>query len=317
MNIPSPTPLAKVRGAFQRWLGKHYDLDAIYAVLATAAAERLTGDPAWLLVISGSGNAKTETVSALAGAGAIITSIIASEGALLSGTAKREKSKDAHGGLLRRIGDRGVLVIKDVTSILSLHRDARAGLLAALREVHDGKWERNIGTDGGRTLTWQGRIAVIGACTTAWDTAHSVIATMGDRFVVLRMDSTTGRQGAGLKALKNTGEEVEMRAHLAEVVRDVLAPVTPRLTLAPTDTEVNRLLLAADLVTLARTAVEMDYKGDVIDAHAPEMPTRFAKQLLQIMRGAWAIGLERTGRAPARHPLCARFDAAVTAGDSR
>src|SRR5262249_46514278 len=50
---------------------------------------------------------------------------------------------------------------------------------------------------------------------------------------------------------------------------------------------------AADIVTLARTGVETDYRGDVIDAHAPEMPTRFAKQLTQIMRGAIAIGMSR------------------------
>jgi hypothetical protein len=31
----------------------------------------------------------------------------------------------------------------------------------------------------------------------------------------------------------------------------------------------------------------------VIDAHAPEMPTRFAKQLVQVMRGAVSVGIER------------------------
>ena len=60
-----------------------------------------------------------------------------------------------------------------------------------------------------------------------------------------------------------------------------------------TGQETNRLLAAADLVTLARTAVEYDYRGDVIDAHAPEMPTRFAKQLAQIVRGGLAIGMNR------------------------
>ena len=39
-----------------------------------------------------------------------------------------------------------------------------------------------------------------------------------------------------------------------------------------------------------RTGVELDYRGDVVDAHDPEMPTRLAKQLTQIMRGAVAIG---------------------------
>ena len=61
-----------------------------------------------------------------------------------------------------------------------------------------------------------------------------------------------------------------------------------------TDDEENRILKAADLVTLARSGVELDYWGDVIDAHAPEMPTCLAKQLTQIMRGALAIGMDRT-----------------------
>jgi hypothetical protein len=52
------------------------------------------------------------------------------------------------------------------------------------------------------------------------------------------------------------------------------------------------IVRAAELVTLARTGVEIDIRGDVIDAHDPEAPTRLAKQLTQIMRGAIAIGME-------------------------
>ena len=152
----SPVTLADVDEVFCRWLGEEYDVQALHAVLAAAAAERLFGDPAWLLLLSGPGNAKTETVQALRGAGAIVTSTISSEGALLSATAQRERTKDATGGLLRRIGARGLLVVKDVTSILSMNRDSRSTLLAALREVHDGHWERNVGSDGGRSLAWSG-----------------------------------------------------------------------------------------------------------------------------------------------------------------
>jgi hypothetical protein len=57
----TPT-LVNVHGMFRRWLGAEYDLDAINAVLAVAAVERIDGEPVWLLLISGSGNAKTETV---------------------------------------------------------------------------------------------------------------------------------------------------------------------------------------------------------------------------------------------------------------
>jgi hypothetical protein len=184
------------------------------------------------------------------------------------------------------------LVIKDVTSLLSTSPDARAEVMAALHEVYDGRWERNLGTDGGRTLSWRGRIALIGAVTTAWDSAHDVIASMGDRFVLLRMDSTTGREKAGRRAIGNIDSEEEMRRDLAVAVGGVIAGMD--VDSAPIDDdEIEILLAAANLVTLSRTAVEFDYRGNVIDAHAPEIPTRFAKQVAQIVRGATAIGMER------------------------
>ena len=77
------------------------------------------------------------------------------------------------------------------------------------------------------------------------------------------------------------------------------------------------MLAAADLVTLARTGVEFDYRGNVIDAHAPEMPTRFAKQLTQIIRGAVAIGMDRDRGAAAGDPLRPRLDASAPAGHHR
>ena len=285
--------LAEVRTIFRKWLGKNYDIDTIDAVLATAAAERLAGDPLWLLVISGPGNAKTETVQSLAGAGAHVTSTITSEGALLSASPRKGRAKTATGGLLRKIGDRGVLVIKDVTSLLSADRNVRGGVLAALREVYDGLWERNVGTDGGQTLTWKGRIVVVGAVTTAWDAAHAVMAVMGDRFVLIRSDSTTGRVAAGDRAIRNTGAEKAMRAELAAAVGGIIGHIDTGADWPLEDGEIEQLIKAADIVTYARTAVERDYRGDVIDAHAPEMPTRFAKQLAQMVRGGLALGMER------------------------
>jgi hypothetical protein len=284
--------LVKAHSVFRRWLGENYDVDALDAVMAAAAVEDLDGDPLWLLVVSGSGNAKTESVQPLQGAGAHVVSTIASQGALLSATSRRERSADATGGLLRQIGEKGVLVIKDVTSILSMGRELRAEVMAALREIYDGRWVRTVGTDGGQMLEWQGRVAVIGAVTTAWDSAHAVIATMGDRFVLLRMDSTKGRTTAGRRAIANTGSEDKMRAELATAVADVLAGAS-RSGIELTADETEMLLAAANLVTLARTGVEFDYRGDVVDAHAPEMPTRFAKQLAQVVRGGVAVGLAR------------------------
>src|SRR5262249_58839431 len=140
----------------------------------------------------------------------------------------RGKTADATGGLLRKLGDRGVLVIKDCTTILSMDRNAGAEVLAALREIYDGYWSRNVGTDGGKTLEWSGRLVVIGACTTAWDRAYAVISLMGNRFVLVRIDSEDedGREESGLQSILNLGSSMTMRTELAAAVAGVIAGMT-------------------------------------------------------------------------------------------
>lgn len=298
------TPLEYAHSTFNKWLGQEYDLEVLDSMLAVAAGNQLTGDAAWLLIVGGPGVAKTETVSALGAFGAVVTSSISSEGALLSATSKKEQTSEATGGLLRKMGTSGILVLKDVTTILSMGSDSRNAVLAALREIYDGFWSRNVGTDGGQTLEWSGRLTLIGAVTTAWDNAHAVISEMGDRFLLVRMSSTVGRISASHQAIQNTGDEVKMRSELAASVKAALT-IDPTASLELTQQEQNELVEMADLVTRARTAVMRDYRGDVIDAHAPEMPTRFVKQLTQLVRGGLALGMNRS-RAFELARRCAR-----------
>jgi hypothetical protein len=275
-----------VHDAYREWLSGKYDTGALDVVLCTAAAGQLAGDPPWLLVVGGSGAAKTETLMPLTGAGAQVISTISGEAALLSGTAKKDRAEDASGGLLHKMGPRGLLVIKDFTSILSMNRDTRALVLAALREIYDGHWSREVGTEGGRTLTWDGRLVIFGACTTAWDHAYQVVSVMGDRFPLVRLDSGVNRRGAGRQAMANVNSEAAMRSELAEATGKLLASARPDTTVELTGDETEALLDMADLITRARTAVERDYRGQPADAHALEMPTRFASNSSASCRAA-------------------------------
>jgi hypothetical protein len=289
--------LPGVHGTYLRWFGYGYDLGALDVVLSAAAAERLDGDPAWVLMVGGSGAAKTETIAPLAGADATVISTLTGEAALLSATPAQSRAKDATGGLLKRIGEHGLLVIKDFTSILSMNRDTRAHVLAALREIYDGHWTRNTGTDGGQTLTWRGRLVVIGAVTTAWDAAHQVVAVMGDRFVVVRLRTGDHRRSAGLQAMANVSRETAMRGELSAAVEKLMAGAAARLKHGPPPEldggEMAALFGLADLVTRARTPVERDYQGGPAWAHDLEMPTRFGKQLVQVARGGLLLGMSR------------------------
>ena len=290
-----PVSLDRLHERFLYWFGDHYDLDAINATLAAAAVERLDGDPLWLLIISGPGATKTETVITLKGLDdkTRVVSTISSVGALLSATAKKERSQDATGGLLKELEPRGIMIIKDLTSILSMQSAVRGPILSALREVYDGYYVRDAGVDGGTKIPWEGRIVIIGAVTTAWDAAHEVIAEMGDRFALLRVDSTDNRRDRTNRAVNNTGTETEMRDELSRLARGVIAGIDPASAPTLTKEERDAIVAAADVATLARTSVMRDGRGDVIDAHAPELGTRFAKQLTQVFRGAVVIGLDR------------------------
>jgi hypothetical protein len=306
MTAPStPTDISgelldRVHDTHLEWFGKHYDLEALDAVLAAAAAEQLEGDPPWLLLVGGPGWTKTETLLPLKGAGAVVVSTLSGEAALLSGTSKRDRAKSANGGLLRGIGgdgQPGLLVIKDVTSILSMNRDTRAIILGALREVYDGSWYRDVGTDGGQRLTWEGRIVVVGAVTTQWDSHHEVIAAMGDRFTLVRLDDglkNGNRQEVARQAMRNVKREQAMRQELAEQVSGLLGYVNPADAVDLGDRDMDILGAAADIVTQARTAVERDFNGNPAFAHALEAPTRLAKQLTQIVRGGVALGMTRS-----------------------
>ena len=55
--------------------------------------------------------------------------------------------------------------------MLSMHAETRAETLAALREVYDGAWTRHLGSAGGKTLSWKGKVVVIFAATEVIDCA--------------------------------------------------------------------------------------------------------------------------------------------------
>lgn len=285
----------QVHDVFAYWFGKHFDhqyLDIVLSVALTGL--QFDGDPAWLQVVGGSGVGKTEVTTATADAGSMVISTLSGESALLSGTPAKSRAKNATGGVLRTIGARGTLVIKDFTSILSLHNDKRAEILAALREIYDGQWTRSLGVDGGQTLSWLGRLTVISCVTGVYDSHHAVIAAMGDRFLLLRLDSDDRemRLHATRQAIANVGGEDAMRRELGEAVAGFLSSLDVAGTLTPDGDTLERVVALADLVARARSQVSRDLRsGDPEYAHAPEMPTRIAKQLTQLWRGAVGCGL--------------------------
>lgn len=288
---PNGDPLAELLDTFGRWLHLP-DPGALLAALGALAANRLDGDPVWLLLVGPPGGGKSELLSAASQLADAHPCAVLTEAALLSGTPKKEHATDAKGGLLRKIGDFGIIVCKDFGSVLSMNRDARALVLAALREVYDGAWTRHVGTDGGRTLHWSGKVGLLGGCTPTIDRHHGVMASMGERFLLYRLPPVDARVQAR-RAFEHAGKEKTMRAELGDAVAKLFEPDLgePRCV---EEAEIDRLVTLSTLVVRCRSAIERDgYSREIELVPEAEAPTRLIVVLTRLLAGLDAIGVPR------------------------
>jgi hypothetical protein len=288
-DVPAMTT-TQVEEVYARWLhdGDRVTTRVVHAVYVANMV--LAGDPVWIFLVGGSGQGKTERLAPLSAMPHVeLASTLSGEAALLSATARRDRAEHAHGGLLRRIGDKGLLVVKDFTSILEMDRTARGQVLAALREVYDGRWDREVGAEGGQTLTWTGKCGFLAGCTTAIDKAHAVMNDMGPRSLFVRLPPADLHMIAG-SALDHMGRERKMREELAAASAGLLTHLTGKPHDAGGQARAGLIALAS-LVSQARSPVRRDWSGEIELVGDAEAPTRIIKQLGQLWRACGVLGL--------------------------
>jgi len=291
---PAPTKLEEVAAAFNKWLVLK-DLRPVYAALGAVAANLLPGgDPVWLGIVAPPSTAKTEVLNALSRIPRVRSADGVTMAGLLSGTPKGQKAAGAKGGLLREVGDRGILTLKDFGSILSMRPDAKAELLAALRQIFDGEWSRTLGSDGGKTLSWRGRVGLIFGSTQAYDDHYKSISQLGDRFLIFRLDPAPGAQQFKF-AFDHIGEKTkEMRDELAEKVAALFVDIEKRTQRVCNEAERDRLAEIVKLAVYLRAHVEREgYTHEIVNIHRPEGPGRLGLMLERLLVGLDAIGLDR------------------------
>lgn len=289
---PAKRTLAEVLEVVRRHL-RVVSPKSVYVVLATHVANQLRGDPVWLGVVGGSSRGKSELVMALSRTRRVVAaSEITGPAALLSGVSERDRARGATGGLLRKLGATGTIALKDFTTVLDMHRDARAQLMAAFREVYDGEWSRHLGVDGGITLTWRGKAGMVFGVTTAIDRAHAVMSTMGERFLLCRIEINDDLELLDV-ARKAIGHEDKSRREMAEAVAGLLDNLTIPDSFAPAGGRAyERLKRLARFVARARSPVSWSYNSQEIELVGdPEGPARLYKALDRLYAGLIVIGV--------------------------
>lgn len=290
---PGPTsssPIEDTLKVFREWLLLDNDTPVL-AMLGTVAANKLSGDAIWLGIIAPPSSAKTEMLITLVNLPHTEMVGTVSVAGLLSGTPRRQQAAGAKGGLLQKIGAFGFLVLKDFGSILSMRPESKAELLAALREIYDGKWTRIIGADGGRTLSWTGKIGLLFGCTRIYDSYYGVIGELGDRFLLCRMEPNKEQFR---HAIKHANRAPQMRAQLVEAVTNLFAAPLP----LPRDISAREINWLNDILQVAvrlRGAVKRDYRTrELEDIYGAEGTARFGKALERVLAGLGCLGVNRS-----------------------
>lgn len=288
--------LKGVIAAFKKHLYLH-DASLIEVTLAATVANLMDGDPAWLMIVGGSSSGKTETVQPLAALPFTHLVGTLTEAAFLSGSSKRDTNAESTGGLLREVGDFGILLLKDFTSLLSIHHDKRMAILAALREIYDGSWSKRGGNDGGKNQEWSGKIGVIACCTDALESATAVNNSMGERFMRYRWQhDADSRKQITRMAMRRGGNDSQMRAELKAAICGFFGQLEIPANAAEIDEAAeDKLIALATFTACGRSVVDRDAKTrDIELIHDSEVPARFGLVLRRMYSALQVIGVEET-----------------------
>jgi hypothetical protein len=271
-EISEEPDIVGVRHAFTSFLYLP-DPTVVDVVLGAYIANRMRGDPVWLDVIGAPSRGKTEVVSSLADMPDVHMLSTLTAQTFASGV-----KKDRNASLLYRLEDKGkrVVVLKDLTTVLTMHRDARDAVFAALREIYDGRFTKEFGT--GESIDWTGKLGLIAGVTPVIDRHHAALSQLGDRFTALRLPEVA-RDTVSRRSMDMMGTEQDERLSLRRVVRAFLESVDTSDRL-PSDRVKDAVGPVADLVTHARTGVYRDgYSREIDDVPELESPARLAKQM--------------------------------------
>jgi hypothetical protein len=288
-DIPGKCDLETVHAAFDELLVLP-DHGAVDIALATIVANYAPGDSVWTLLVGAPGCGKSEKVSALKDAPGVWPLSSLTPQTLLSGFERKGKDNRGPASMLLQIGEFGILAFKDLTTVLTMHREARAQIIGQLREVADGRTEKNFGN--GLRVEWEGKLGLIAGVTPVIDEQHAFLAVMGERFLLYRLPEVTRREIAR-RSLERRGHEGELRDRIRTLVAAFLERFRNVGRLELPDEFTEPLITLADIVTRARSGVARDYQTrDILYLPEPEAPTRLAKQIAQLMSAALVIGVD-------------------------
>lgn len=255
------------------------DPGIIKLICAVVVANRLPIPSVWCFIVSNSSGGKSALLNSLQEVDGIYPMDDLTPQTFISG-AKAKGGKET--SLLFRLPDKPIIVFKDFTVLLDKDDTSRKAIISQLRKIYDGDINKSFGT--GEDIRVEIKVGMLAGTTTAIHSLTAKFAAMGERFLMYNMEQPD-RVEVTLRAIRNINDfeaNKMMRIAFKEYIDGLVIPEEmPKL---PEDV-FQELTHLSDFATKARSAVEREEysrEKNIKMIHAPEMPMRFAKQLVSI-----------------------------------
>lgn len=258
------------------------DTNIIPLVCAVTIGTMIDGDPIWLMVISAPSAGKSEIINAVSGVPYVHQVSTLTENTFLSGMRAIEGKEPS---LLHKIGNIGMITMKDYTSILTMRSDKRDIIISQMREIFDGHITKKTGNNQDRE--WRGKLNFLGGVTDMIYLAEEASAGMGRRVLYYSLPELGSEERilTAKIARQNTFDIKEKRKHISEVFKnyimqtiDIVPPDLPPID----DDFSDEIIRLSDFVSTARTPTTRDFHGKMQMANQAELPMRISQQLHMI-----------------------------------
>lgn len=264
------------------------DTSAIDVLMASQISFRMgLGDKLWLILIGESSAGKSQLLRPLHLADPAFVHNVddLTENTLLSGSGAKTKGGDV--SLLKQVGDKGVLLISDMTVLFSKSQESRDAVLAQLRMVYDGEITKRIGTKTG-VVSWKGDIQILSGATNSAYKFFGRVADMGERFLYYAMppvDAIHMTRMAVMGGMSTRAIDEQMAGWYKEYQKSVIEGAAGKeITL--TESWLELIVECAMFVAKIRTPVMVDdYTGEITHIPKSENPARVAKQIKALTMG--------------------------------
>jgi len=282
--------IEKAKAVIREWLHFKKGEDVILDIILGTISGNIVGKfiiPIWLFIIGPSGSGKTELLYSIKDHSSVYFISNFTPNSFVSGYSKRgKKASTGEFSLLPKI-DNKIMVIKDFTTILSLHRDVRREIFGILRDAFDGQYAKSFGSEAG-ILNFISNFGIIAGCTPSIEKYHSIDNDLGERFLQFRLKTDTTLDMV-FQALDGSTSEEKMRKEISDAMLPCLdIPIPEQAEGIQFENEgiKNKLCILADIGAKLRNRVSRDGYDKTLDfLPEPEIGTRLVKQLSKLLYG--------------------------------